>query len=128
MLYHVKALEAVVKPEGVDGERPNMICERDLVARYGRGNRQHSLSGPRSWRLLGQICIDRTGEGGIIVQCVDPGRGHAAVRLDQRETCIGGADVANQADLWHVHKMASDAARFTKVFALMALTARRPLV
>src|SRR6516165_8111263 len=78
---HAKLPEADVPAERLEGERPGMVCERDLVASYGRGNRQYSLSRPCSWRLLSQICIDRMGDGGIIVQRVDPGRGHAAVRL-----------------------------------------------
>src|SRR6516165_8813190 len=118
---HAEALEADITTEGFNRERPCMVCECDLVARYRRGHRQYGVSRPRRWRLLSQICVNRIGKRRVVVQCVYPRRGCGAVRLDQRETCVRGADISDQADLWHVHKMVSDAARSTEVFAPTAL-------
>src|SRR6516164_9567738 len=101
---HAKAFEAEVTTERFNRKRPCMVCECDLVAPYRRGNRQYGVARPRSWCLLGQICVDRIGNRRVIVQCVYPRRGRGAVRLDQRETRVRGADISDQPDLWHVHK------------------------
>src|SRR6516162_885135 len=116
---HAEALEADITTEGFNRERPCMVCECDLVARYRRGNRQYGVSRPRRWRLLSQICVNRIGKRRVVVQCVYPRRGCGAVPLDQRETCVRGADISDQADLY-VHRMASDAARFTDGVELRA--------
>src|SRR6516164_3269020 len=91
---HAEALEADITTEGFNRERPCMVCECDLVARYRRGNRQYGVSRPRRWRLLSQICVNRIGKRRVVVQCVYPRRGCGAVRLDQRETCVRGADIS----------------------------------
>ena len=78
-----------------DGERPGIVGEAHQV---GLRARRHRENGAR-WLgavMLAQVGGESVGERGMVLAEKRARADDSAVRLNERETCIGGADVADQ--------------------------------